>query len=343
MGSSESVALSWLPISDNSPFPLSSSLQVADFADIFTGRLIDEIPLALQALCDALVDHKELVEIDLSDNAFGGRSAEPMVNFLTHNHSFSILKLSNNGLGITGGRIVAGALVEAAKELKEKNQRSNLTTLICGRNRLEDGSSSVWKQAFESHETLKEVRMFQNGIRMTGFENICQGLSKCKELEIFDMQDNTATLVGARAISEAMKNWSNLKELNLNECLLRPKGAPLVFEQLKNTPVLEKLLLEYNGLQKEAIEVLAEQVAAHLQKLTTLNVNANPTDEDDEAIEKLRGAMEKWGNAEGFSAEEMEDPEDEEDEDDEQEDEKDEEDQEPAVNGVPTAAQVSHL
>ena len=35
-----------------------------------------------------------LVELDLSDNAFGGRCALPMVPFLTENRSFSIFRLN---------------------------------------------------------------------------------------------------------------------------------------------------------------------------------------------------------------------------------------------------------
>ncbi|KAL1724614.1 hypothetical protein EV714DRAFT_278494, partial [Schizophyllum commune] len=66
----------------------ATSIKVADFADIFTGRLITEIPPALSAICDALIDKTSLVEINLSDNAFGGRSVDPMVPFLTQNRSF---------------------------------------------------------------------------------------------------------------------------------------------------------------------------------------------------------------------------------------------------------------
>jgi hypothetical protein len=52
--------------------------QIADFSDIFTGRLITEIPQSLRALCTSLLTLPLLTELDLSDNAFGGRSAEPM-------------------------------------------------------------------------------------------------------------------------------------------------------------------------------------------------------------------------------------------------------------------------
>lgn len=53
-------------------------MQVADFSDIFTGRLISEIPDSLRFLCTSLLHLPNLVSLDLSDNAFGGRSAEPM-------------------------------------------------------------------------------------------------------------------------------------------------------------------------------------------------------------------------------------------------------------------------
>lgn len=50
---------------------IGKNLKIVKFNDIFTGRLKDEIPLALEAFVKVLVDMKELVEVDLSDNAFG--------------------------------------------------------------------------------------------------------------------------------------------------------------------------------------------------------------------------------------------------------------------------------
>ena len=125
-----------------------------DFADIFTGRLISEIPQALSALCDALKDHTSLVELDLSDNAFGGRCADAMVPFLTTNTSLQMFKLTNNGLGVWGGMVVAEAFVENAKRCRELGKESSLRTVVCGRNRLENGSASHWAQAFSEHTGL---------------------------------------------------------------------------------------------------------------------------------------------------------------------------------------------
>lgn len=317
------------------------SLRVADFADIFTGRLISEIPDALRALCDALVDHEQLVEINLSDNAFGGRSAEPMVNFLTHNHHFSVLKLSNNGLGVTGGTIVARALKAAAEELRAREQKSQLRTVICGRNRLENGSAQEWADAFAAHGALVEVRLFQNGIRMEGIAALCKGLTECASLEVLDLQDNTATLQGSRAIAESLPHWPQLRVLNLSDCLLKPKGGALLFRALAegHTPTLSALHVQYCDLDREALGSLATAIERHLKQLETLEINGNWAAEDDEAITRISSSLDKWGNGDALDElDEMcvprgralltcRDPEGE-DDDEEDEDEEDAEDAE---------------
>jgi Ran GTPase-activating protein 1 len=50
---------------------LGDNLVTVKCSDMFTGRLKSEIPLALEALVKALETQKSLVEVDLSDNAFG--------------------------------------------------------------------------------------------------------------------------------------------------------------------------------------------------------------------------------------------------------------------------------
>ena len=51
--------------------------------------------------------HCHLVEIDLSDNAFGPNGIVGLVDLLKSPSCFSLqeLKLNNNGLGITGGKV----------------------------------------------------------------------------------------------------------------------------------------------------------------------------------------------------------------------------------------------
>ncbi|KDN45218.1 RNI-like protein [Tilletiaria anomala UBC 951] len=310
------------------------SLKVADFADIFTGRLISEIPSALRALCDALVSHESLVEINLSDNAFGGRSAEPMVNFLENNHHFSVLKLNNNGLGIEGGTIVAKALLRAAEKLKtDGGKPSQLRTIICGRNRLENGSAPYWAQAFAAHGGLEEVRMFQNGIRMEGIQELTtKGLAFNPNLRVLDLQDNTATLKGSRAIAACLACWPKLQELNLSELLLKPKGGQRIFATLAqgSNPALKTLQVNYCDLDRTALTELSSAIEGHLKELEHVDINGNWVDEEDDCIEAIKKALAKWGHENALQELDEMDPDGEEEEEDEGEDEgeeKTEEDQ----------------
>ena len=51
-----------------------------------------------------------LVELDLSDNAFGPRGIEGLVDLLKSPscYSLQVLRLNNNGLGIGGGKVRDG-------------------------------------------------------------------------------------------------------------------------------------------------------------------------------------------------------------------------------------------
>ncbi|GLB38223.1 putative RNI-like protein [Lyophyllum shimeji] len=266
-------------------------LKIANFADIFTGRLISEIPQALSAICDALKDKTSLVELNLSDNAFGGRSVEPIVPFLTHNRSFQVLKLNNNGLGPAGGVVLANALLESARLSKAEGKKSNLRTVICGRNRLEDGSAPAWAEAFAAHETLVDVRMPQNGIRMKGITALARGLAKCTELEHIDLQDNTFTEDGAttglEAWTEALRSWPELRTLNLSDCVLSADGeVPVLISALTlgSNSKLHTLQLQNNNLETKTFSLLAENIGTTLGSVMRLELQYNDQEEDDEEL-----------------------------------------------------------
>ncbi|KAL4246573.1 Leucine-rich repeat domain superfamily protein [Abortiporus biennis] len=278
----------------------ATSIKVADFADIFTGRLISEIPQALSSICDALIDKTSLVEINLSDNAFGGRSVDPMVPFLIGNRSFQILRLNNNGLGPAGGTVIAEALLQSALLSKKEGKKSNLRTVICGRNRLEDGSAPVWGQAFEAHGGLEEIRMPQNGIRMSGISNLVQGISHCASLHTLDLEDNTFGDVGSNALVKVLESkfWKQLENLILSDCHLTDEGD--VSEVVKTLSEVEnlklkRLHLQNNNLQESSFSLLAEGIHKNLPALKRLEIQWNDVDEDDESIQSLIGTLTKRG------------------------------------------------
>jgi Ran GTPase-activating protein 1 len=292
---------------------------VADFADIFTGRLITEIPTALSALCDSLIDKEHLVEVNLSDNAFGGRSVDPIVPFLSKNPSFQIFRLNNNGLGPEGGAVIANALRDnaAVRTVVPAEKRSTLRTLICGRNRLEDGSATAWAEAFAAHGTLVEVRLPQNGIRMEGSVALAEGLAKNPALELLDLQDNTLSQPGDQAFARALPSWPRLHTLNFSDCVLSEDGEiPQVIETLAkgSNPLLRTLQLQNDNLESGAVSVLARAIDTHLKAVTRIEFQENDADEDDAGIELLREHLRARDGKFLFSDEDEDEDEDDEDE-----------------------------
>ncbi|KAJ3345779.1 hypothetical protein HDU83_003733 [Entophlyctis luteolus] len=272
------------------------NLKIANLSDIFTGRLKDEIPLALDAFVDALVDKENLGLIDLCDNAFGPAGAAPVRRLFVENHAIATLKLNNNGLGIEGGRLIATSLNEAAKA--NAGVLPNMRTIIMGRNRLETAAAKhLSLLAFPVLPNLTELRMPQNGIRPEGIEVLVQALgAHCFKLEVLDLQDNTFTESGSVALSKSLPNWPNLRTLNVSDCLLGKGGSKVVVKALTPAtvaPRLETLLLAFNEMDLSGARLVPEMLAN--KSIKTLHLNGNMFDADDEVVEKIQAALARGG------------------------------------------------
>lgn len=326
--------------------------QVANLADIFTGRLLSEIPEALSSLLTSILDLPNLNTINLNDNAFGLNTQAPLVAFLSSHVPLQHLYLNNNGLGPHAGILVADALsdLHAKKEAARKDgkQVPDLETVICGRNRLENGSMVAWAKAYSLHNKVKEVKMVQNGIRQEGISHLLShGLNKAAQLRILDLQDNTFTLTGAKALATVIPNWTLLRELGVGDSLLSAKGGILLSQalgQAKN-PKLETLRLQYNDITAAGLKGFAEAAKDALPALRRIELNGNKFSEDDESIFVLQELLDErkqsalghlatvdddWGVD---SLSDLED--DSEDEDDEEEEEDDEDEEEDGLGVEP--------
>jgi Ran GTPase-activating protein 1 len=226
-----------------------------------------------------------------------------MVPFLSQNIYYQVFKLNNNGLGIAGGKVISGAIRECARKAEAAGlAKSNLRVVVCGRNRLENGSAPNWAEAFSAHKGLKEIRMPQNGIRMEGISALAKGLSACTELESLDFQDNTATRTGTRAIVAELPKWKNLKKLNLSDCLISNAGGIALATSLASgsNKELQELKLQYGEFDKRTVELLTEAISQHLTKLEVLELNGNRFEAEDECVEKLKEALALHGHEEAL-------------------------------------------
>lgn len=272
-----------------------NTIEEIDFSDLYTGRLNTEIPQSLGHLLPALLQFPNLKVLNLSDNAFGLQTIDPIEDYLSKAVSLEHLYLSNNGMGPFAGSRIGESLLHLADAKKQKGLPS-LRTFVCGRNRLENGSVNHLAVALRNHPDLEEIRLFQNGIRPAGVAKlISQGLSHNKKLEVLDLQDNTLTTVGGKHIAKALPNWEALRELNLNDALLKSSGSLLVVKALGegNHPQLKTVKLQYNELEEDSLEALASAITENkIPSLQTLELNGNRFPEDAEVILQINEACE---------------------------------------------------
>ncbi|KAJ8953992.1 hypothetical protein NQ318_004283 [Aromia moschata] len=129
-----------------------SEFKRALWKDMFTGRMKTEIPKALQYFGSSLVlAGAHLTELDLSDNAFGPIGVEGLAALLRSSTCYELeeLRLNNNGLGITGGKLLAAALTDCYNSSKENGKPLALRVFVAGRNRLENEGAKSLAQVFK--------------------------------------------------------------------------------------------------------------------------------------------------------------------------------------------------
>jgi len=271
------------------------TLQIANLADIFTGRLLNEIPQALSSLLTALLTLPNLHTINLNDNAFGLNTQAPLVAFLSSHVPLQHLILNNNGLGPHAGILIADALtaLHSKKEEARKAGKTvpDLETVICGRNRLENGSMTAWAKAYSLHTGVKTVKMVQNGIRQEGISHlITDGLRHTKGIKVIDFQDNTFTILGAKALASVVPQWTEVQELGVGDSLLGAKGAILVANALAKgeNKKLEILRLQYNDITAKGLESFTNAAKTGLPALKKIELNGNKFSEEDQSIMNLQ-------------------------------------------------------
>ncbi|XP_017779037.1 PREDICTED: ran GTPase-activating protein 1-like [Nicrophorus vespilloides] len=308
-----------------------SEFKRALWKDLFTGRMKDEIPICLEHLGNGLVaSSARLTELDLSDNAFGPIGVKGLASLLRSSCCFALqeLRLNNNGLGITGGKLLANALLDCHKFSAESGKPLQLKVFIAGRNRLENEGAQSLASVFKTIGTLEEIQMPQNGIYHVGITALSEAFKVNKNLKILNLNDNTIGPVGAKALAKALPNLESLKTINFGDCLLKTKGAIALAECLSNCDKLEELILSFNEIKTDgAVEVL--YALKEKDNLKKISLNGNKFGcEGTERIQEMVSAMNVEDMLDEFDDDEGDDDDEEQsdEDDDEEEEEEDSED-----------------
>ncbi|KAK7015157.1 Ran GAP Rna1 [Paramarasmius palmivorus] len=281
-----------------------TKLKVAQLSSIFISRSIDEIPPALTFICNALLECKQLTEVDLSHNAFGQRSVDPVVPLLSDCLSLQVVKLANVGLNWQGGQILAQALLTSAKKSKELDQPSKLKCLVISRNLLKDGSASTWGEVIAAHPNLQRLDMLRTDLREDGIIAIASALAKCRSLRHLNLCDNVIANYGAKegvrgwkVVADAIRAAEDLRYLDLSSCVLEKDGCDEIIAALgeQSYPRLRKVNLNGNDFSEANYATLKDVITDKLPALTILNIADNDGLEDNDVVAEIGTLLEGRG------------------------------------------------
>jgi Ran GTPase-activating protein 1 len=99
--------------------------------------------------------------------------------------------------------------------------------------------------------------------------------------------------MGANALSKAVGNWTELRELGVGDCLLSGRGGVALAAALEkgNNKKVEVLRLQFNDINAKGLAGLASASSTSLPALRRVELNGNRFDEEDPSIEKLRDVL----------------------------------------------------
>nr|CAB3265428.1 ran GTPase-activating protein 1-like [Phallusia mammillata] len=257
-------------------------LQRCLWADMFTGRLRSEIPISLTSLGNAIIEaNAHLVELDLSDNAFGPDCAKACVPLLKSPACYTLqeLRFNNNGLG-GGGIILADTLIECHKKSSATGKPLQLKVFVAGRNRLENPGAKALADAFKTIGTLEEIQLPQNGIQHQGIVALAEAVKCSPNLRHLNLNDNIFTEKGAVPMANALKHIDSLEIVNFGDCLIRTEGAKALGQNLaESNPNLKELILSFGEVQLEGGIAVCEAMTGKLM-LQKLDLNGNQFGDD---------------------------------------------------------------
>lgn len=262
--------------------------------DCFTGRMKEEVHVAVEGFCHVLKQLKYLTTVDFSDNAFGPIGARAASTLLSEATGLQKLIINNCGLGPEGGKIIAQALQDCQARNKQEGKSSSLRIIQMGRNRLENGSAPYLAEAFAAHGLLEEIALPQCGIRQEGIIALSKGIEKNPGLRKLNLQDNTFTNEASIPLAKALSSVAKLTFLDVGDCLVGDAGCKAILEALVEggaADTLEVLNLQYGEMNEEGALLLSGLLTSKFKNLRILMLNGNTFDPNGRAAVAIKDAL----------------------------------------------------
>ncbi len=263
----------FLTSSDEFQPSIASGVSVADLSDIIASRMEEEGLDVLNTMSETFIESKNLVEVDLSDNAMGSKGVSACETVLS-NSSLERLSLCNNGLSEYTMNEVAELLT---KQDEDGCIAQNLTKIHFFNNMSGPKGCEAFAKIMEkcTNNKLTDIRFSSTRAGPEGSVHIATALNSLAEggnlenLIKLDLLDNSFQKEESyKNLANALKQCPKLKHLNLRDCMLKDEGIKQVCNALASAKLVS---LDISG---------NEITAKGARSVAKLIRNVNPTIED---------------------------------------------------------------
>lgn len=248
-------------------FKKSTKLTRVDIHDTFVSRLKTELPEAIGFLGNGLIG-KNIIELDISDNAVNPFGAIALSPFLSQANSLKTFLINNAGLGIDGVKTISAALAIGTP---------NLERLALTRNRAENEGAIALANALPNLNKLKELVIFQDVVKKDGMVKLLSALTaNCKDLELLDIRDNFLREEAVEEITKLIKACTKLTALNISDCNIEEDENDAIIEAIAESEAkIDKLGYNYAELNADQAKKLLDVLLKKGITITRLDIKGN--------------------------------------------------------------------
>jgi len=245
----------------------------ADLSDCYLG--IHSIKFISKIIYKA----DRIARLNLTKNNLGDYGIEILLNAIKHSNSLISLNLTSNNITYKGGQIIFKELADQISIIDlnissiEGTNRNHLnypgmyyieyffnknkyieTLNLCG-NSIKDEGFILLCKALYNNKNLQNLSISNNDIHSAGLEQGLPFINTCKIISL-NISQNHLLDSGIKILSNSLKNFPNLRDLNLSNCDFEFNGFHYLLKELSKIKNIYKLDISGNNLKNKNFEIV---------------------------------------------------------------------------------------
>lgn len=205
----------------------------------------------IEILANAIRDSTSLISLNVTSNSITQKGGKILMNVLIHQQSLIDVNVSSKE-GINRNRISFEGLCDIESVLKYNTYIEFFN--ICG-NSIKNEGLKLIIAGLNHNSSLHSLDISHNDINSIGLVTNLEKLKISKIIEL-NISGNPIGNEGVIKLTESLKNFPNLKKINVSNCQIEFKGAYYLLMELQNKKRIDSVNLSGNDIRNDKFDQL---------------------------------------------------------------------------------------